>query len=144
VNLLLLDTNVVSELMRPFPADAVIAWFAGCDPARLHLSTVSEAELRAGAAFLPPGRRREALIAAIDAMVAVDFRGRMLDFDGAAARAYADVAAERRTGGRPIATADCQIAAIARSRGAAVATRNVGDFAGCGVAVVDPWRGPAG
>lgn len=141
MSVVLLDTNVVSELMRPVPGAAVLDWFAACDPTALHLSTISEAELRAGAAFLPPGRRRDALTAAIDAMIAEEFRGRMLGFDGAAARAYAAVAAERRAAGRPIATADCQIAAIARARGAAVATHNVADFAGCGIAVVDPWAG---
>ena len=141
---LVLDTNVISELMRPAPAETVLAWFARHDPAQLFLSAVSEAELRTGAAMLPPGRRREALAAAIEAMVAEDFAGRLLAFDSDAAKAYAAIAAERRAAGRPITALDCQIAAIARARGAAVATRNVGDFGGCGIDVVDPWREPGG
>lgn len=137
--MILIDTNVVSELMRPVPAPAVLDWFAGRAAADLFLSAVSEAELRAGAAFLPAGRRREGLVAAIDAMVAEDFGGRILPFDSVAAKSYAIIAAARRADGQPIAEADCQIAAIARARGAAVATRNVADFLGCGVEIIDPW-----
>jgi predicted nucleic acid-binding protein len=137
---ILLDTNVVSELMRPQPTAVVLDWFAAQDAAQLFLSAVSEAELRAGAAFLPQGRRRDDLTAVIDTMIAVDFAGRLLAFDSAAAKAYAVIAASRRAAGRPIAEADCQIAAIARAQGAEVATRNTGDFIGCGVGIVDPWR----
>lgn len=138
--MILIDTNVVSELMRPAPAPEVLDWFAAQEAADLFLSAVSEAELRAGAAYLPAGRRREGLTAAIDAMVAEDFGGRVLPFDSTAAKSYAVIAAARRAIGQPIAEADCQIAAIARARAAAVATRNVADFLGCGVTVVDPWK----
>ena len=138
--MILLDTNVVSELMRPRPAAAVLDWFAARDAAQLFLSAVSEAELRAGAAILPPGRRRDDLTAVIDTMIAADFAGRLLAFDSAAAKAYAVIAASRRAAGRPIAEADCQIAAIARAHGAEVATRNTGDFEGCGVGILDPWQ----
>jgi predicted nucleic acid-binding protein len=138
--MILVDTNVVSELMRPAPAPAVLAWFATQAAADLFLSAVSEAELRAGAACLPAGRRRDALTAAIDAMVAEDFAGRLLAFDSPAARSYALIAAARRAAGQPIAQADCQIAATAHAHGAAVATRNVADFLGCGIAVIDPWK----
>jgi toxin FitB len=138
---ILLDTDVVSELMRPAPERRVLDWFAQQDSAALHLSTVSEAELRAGVAFLPDGRRRDGLAALVEAMIAEDFRGRMLGFDSAAARAYAEIAAARRAAGRAIGMADCQVAAIARAHGAAVATRDHGDFAGCGIEVVDPWAG---
>lgn len=138
--MILLDTNVVSELMRAEPAGAVLAWFGAQDAAALFLSAISEAELRAGVAVLPAGRRRETLLAAVDAVTEQDFAGRLLPFDSAAARAYADVHARRRAAGRPIAEADCQIAAIAAARGLAVATRNTGDFQGCGIAVIDPWR----
>jgi len=138
--MILVDTNVVSELMRPAPAPAVLAWFATQAAADLFLSAVSEAELRAGAACLPAGRRRDALTEAIDAMVAEDFAGRLLPFDSPAARSYALIAAARRAAGQPIAQADCQIAATAHAHGAAVATRNVADFLGCGIAVIDPWK----
>ena len=136
----LLDTNVISELMRRQPAQAVLDWFAAHAPASLFFSAIGEAELRTGAAILPAGKRRDDLTAAIDAMIAEDFAGRVLPFDSAAAKAYAAIAAARRTAGRPIMEADCQIAAIARVRGAIVATRNIGDFEGCGIGVVDPWQ----
>ncbi len=95
--------------------------------------------MRAGAAILPAGQRRDLLAAEIDAAIGENLAGRVLPFDSAAARAYAAIAATRRSAGRPILDADCQIAAIARSRDAAVATRNIGDFALCGIAVIDPW-----
>ena len=134
-----IDTNVVSELMRLTPEPAVMTWFSAQDSAELYLTAVSEAELRAGAAVLPAGRRRERLAAEVDAVVREDFAGRVLPFDSAAARAYAAIAASRRSMGRPILEADCQIAAIARARDAAVATRNGADFEHCGIAVIDPW-----
>ena len=137
--MIVIDTNVVSELMRLTPEPAVMTWFSRQDSAQLYLTAVSEAELRAGAAILPAGRRRDRLTAEIDAVIGQDFAGRVLPFDSAAAKAYAAIAASRRSVGRPILDADCQIAAIARARDAAVATRNSGDFAHCGVAVVDPW-----
>ena len=138
--MILIDTNVVSELMRAEPDAAVLAWFGRQDVAALHLSAVSEAELRRGVAILPEGRRKTALREAVAAMVAEDFADRVLPFDGAAARAFADIFAERRTMGRTIGFPDCQIAATARTRGAAVATRNVDDFDGCGITVVNPWH----
>jgi predicted nucleic acid-binding protein len=142
--MIVIDTNVVSELMRPAPAQAVLDWFGGQDPSVLYLSAVSEAELRRGVAILPEGRRRDALHEAIDAMVTEDFTGRVLAFDGAAAVTFATVFAERRAAGRPISFPDCQIAAIARAHGAAVATRNTGDFEECGIAVLNPWGEAAG
>ncbi len=137
--MILLDTNVVSELMRPAPTEAVLAWFAAQDAADLYLSAIGEAELRRGAAMLPAGKRQKQLQAAIDAMIAEDFAGRILPFDSAAAQAFVLVFLERRAAGRPISFADCQIAAIARARQAAITTRNTADFAGCGIAVIDPW-----
>ena len=98
------------------------------------LTAVNEAELRFGVAILPAGRRRDALEAAMRRWLDLGFANRILPFDSAAARAYAEIAA-----GRPIGEADCQIAAISRSRGAALVTRNVRDFHGTGVEVVDPW-----
>ena len=137
--MIVIDTNVVSELMRMTPEPAVMTWFSGQDSAELYLTAVSEAELRAGAAMLPAGRRRDRLTAEVDAVVREDFAGRVLPFDSAAARAYAAIAASRRSMGRPILEADCQIAAIARASDAAVATRNGADFEHCGIALIDPW-----
>ncbi|MCT9000747.1 type II toxin-antitoxin system VapC family toxin [Chelativorans intermedius] len=141
--MILIDTNVISELMRPNPAPAVLAWFGDQDAMALHLSAVGEAELRRGAAALPDGKRRERLIAEIDAMIAEDFAGRVLPFDSAAAKAFAAIFMDRRNAGRPISFTDCQIAATARAYGAAIATRNVADFEGCGVEVIDPWADTA-
>ena len=137
--MIVLDTNVVSELMRPDPVARVVAWVTRQSAPHLYLATISEAELRYGVEILPPGQRRERLRAAIEAMLRQDFAGRILPFDRDAARAYAVIAATRRAIGHPINHADCQIAAIARSAGAAVATRNIDDFEGCGIDVIDPW-----
>ncbi len=137
--MIILDTNVVSELMRPSPNPRVEAWVAERAAAGLFLSAISEAELRYGVAVMPAGRRRDAVAAAIEGTLTEDFAGRILPFDSEAAGVYATIAADRRAAGRPISQSDCQIAAIARSRGAAVATRNADDFDGCGITVVDPW-----
>ena len=137
--MIVIDTNVVSELMRASPDPAVLTWFAGHAAETLFLTAVSEAELRTGAAILPVGQRRDRLVGAIDAMIDQDFAGRILPFDSLAARFYAEIAAARRGSGKPIMDADCQIAAIASSTGAVVATRNVKDFEGCGIEVINPW-----
>lgn len=137
----LLDTNVVSELLRPSPNPAVERWVAGRPADDLHFSAIGEAELRYGVALLPPGRRRDSLALAIEAILQEDFEGRVLPFDRAAAREYADIAASRRAAGRPGAPADCQIASIARARHLTIATRNVRDFADMVVELVDPWAG---
>lgn len=137
--MILLDTNVLSELMRPAPDPAVERWLAAQPDASLFISAITEAELRYGAALLSSGKRRSALTAEIDGMLEEDFDGRILPFDRLAAQAFAAIAADRRQAGRPISQADAQIVAIARSRGAALATRNVPDFDGCGVEVINPW-----
>lgn len=134
-----IDTNVASELMRPSPAPAVAAWIAGQDAEELYLTAVSAAELLYGVAIMPAGRRRNELAAAMHRWLDTGFAERILLFDSAAARDYAYIAAGRRSAGRPIAPADCQIAAIARCRGMPVATRNVRDFGDIDVEVVDPW-----
>lgn len=104
----------------------------------MFISAITEAELRYGVALLPTGKRRSTLAAVIEEMLGENFTGRILPFDSAAAVAFAEIAATRRQTGRPIAQADAQIAAIAWSRGAALATRNVPDFNGCGIDVVNP------
>jgi len=137
---IVLDTNVISELMRPVPEPAVEIWVGAQTAAGLFISAITEAELRYGLALLPDGRRRERLLAQLEAMLAEDFAGRILPFDSAAAGTYAAIAAARRQTGRPISQADAQIAAIAASRGAAIATRNVSDFIECRIAVLNPWE----
>ena len=135
----LLDTNVVSELIRKAPDPAVEAWAANHALEELFFSAIGEAELRYGAAILPAGRRRVSLVSDIERMLSDAFDGRVLPFDSRAARAYADIAAMRRSAGRRVPPTDCQIAAIARSRDMAVATRNVRDFDDVDIEIVNPW-----
>ena len=137
--IVLLDTNVVSELMREAPDPAVEAWAVKHALEDLFFLAVGEAELRYGAAILPAGRRRATLVSDIERMLSDAFENRVLPFDSQAARVYADIAAMRRSAGRTVALADCQIAAIARSHDMAVATRNVRDIESIEIEVVDPW-----
>lgn len=139
--MILLDTIVISELMRPSPVTSVFDWIARQSAPSLYLSTISEAELRYGVEVLPTGQRRDRLLAEIEEMLSEDFAGRILPFDRDAAKSYAVIAAARRAAGHPINHADCQIAAIARSVSASVATRDTEDFDGCGVEVINPWSG---
>ena len=139
--MIILDTNIVSELLRPAPEPRVVAWLAAQDGAQVYLTTISEAELRYGVAILADGKRREALTEAVEGMLQDDFRERILPFDSPAAKAYAAIVTARRAAGRPISQSDCQIAAIGRARRAAIATRNTRDFEGCGIEVIDPWKG---
>ena len=139
--MVVLDTNVVSELMRQSPYPPVDAWAAGYAAEELYFSAVSEAELRYGAAIMPEGQRRDTLVSDIESMLLAAFDNRILPFDSEAASAFAEIVAARRRIGRPISQPDCQIAAIARSRGMAVATRNLCDFVGMGIELIDPWDG---
>ena len=137
--MILLDTNVVSELMRLAPEPKVEAWVADQLSTSLFFSTVSEAELRYGAAILPEGRRRRNLISTIEGMLREAFGDRVLSFDRAAARVYGELAAMRHSAGRHVEPLDCQIAAIAHSHGLAVATRNVSHFEVMEVKLINPW-----
>jgi hypothetical protein len=136
---ILLDTNVLSELMKAAPKQTVLAFVNGVPTMALFTSAITQAEILYGIALLPVGKRRDGLLAAVRTMLDNHFRGRVLPFDGSAAEAFAAIAAGRRDGGRPISQADAQIAAIAKSRGAALATRNMADFDDCGLTVVNPW-----
>ncbi|MBI3181288.1 MAG: type II toxin-antitoxin system VapC family toxin [Myxococcales bacterium] len=133
-----LDTNVLSELMRESASKPVLEWLSAQTPASLFTTTITEAEVFLGLALLPSGKRRRALEGAAAGLFA-DFEGRVLAFDSPAAKAFAEIGAARRRAGRPISHADAQIAAIVRSRGARLATRDGNDFGGCGIEVVDPW-----
>jgi toxin FitB len=137
---IVLDTNVLSELMRPTPSSRVVAWIAQHGPRSLYATSVTEAEILFGIALLPPGRRRALLQAAVTRMFESEFRGRVLSFDSAAAPLYARIAADRRRAGRPIAHFDAQIAAITRAAEGTLATRNTADFERCGIDLVDPFR----
>ena len=139
--MILLDTNVLSELMRPTPHPAVVAWVASHPPTGLATTTITQAEILHGIARLPSGRRRDALQRTAAAMFDEEFGDRVLPFDASAAPHYAALRAARERAGRPIAAFDAQIAAIARAHRATIATRDVGGFADCGVPVSDPWNG---
>jgi predicted nucleic acid-binding protein len=137
--MIILDTNVLSELMKPRPAATVVDWIAVQPAAGLYTTSITQAEILYGLMLLPRSRRRSALESAATSMFAEDFGERVLGFGSDAAPAYAQIASDRRRAGRPISHFDAQIAAIARSMGAAIATRNTADFDGCGVTVIDPW-----
>ena len=137
--MIVLDTNVVSELMRPSPQPTVVRWLDDQPPSTLFVTAVTEAEVRTGIAVLPQGTRRSGLTDAAERAFGVLFAGRILPFDSLAARAFAAISAGRRAAGHPISHADCQIAAIARSREAQVATRDARGFQGCGIDVINPW-----
>lgn len=137
--MIILDTNVVSEPLKPEPSAAVLAWLDAQPVGSLFLTAVSWAELLAGVAALPQGRRRTELHRALTQQVRPLFEDRVLDFDTAAAEAFATIHAAAKVAGNPIAFADGAIAAIAAARGFTIATRNVRDFYGTGVRMVNPW-----
>ena len=136
----ILDTNVVSEVISSEPDLIVDEWASVQDESDLFLTTITEAELLFGPEIMPHGPRRDAYVAAIERILVVDFAARILPFDRAAARAYPQIRAARAATGMGIDDADCFIAAIAHSIGAAVATRNVRDFRGYGVEIINPWE----
>jgi predicted nucleic acid-binding protein len=137
---IILDTNVVSELIRPTPDLAVARWIKNQLASNLFISAITEAELRYGVALLPEGKRRDHLAASLERILrGRSFHGRTLSFDSAAASAYAAIVAGRRASGRPISQSDAQIAAIATCHRAIVATRNIDDFVGSGITLVNPW-----
>lgn len=138
--MIILDTNVVSELIRAEPSLAVVQWVDAQPSNELHITAVTLGEILFGIARLPKGRRRTELADAVEAMVDDDFAGRVVAFDGAAAAHFGHVCAVRERAGRPISTSDAIIAAICRSYGATLATRNVKDFARTDVTVVNPWE----
>lgn len=137
---ILLDTNVVSELMRPTCSPAVLSWLSRQPAIDLYTSTINVAEVLYGIEILPPGQRRRELLEGAERMFTSVFGRRILAFDEHAARSFARIAADRRRQGRPISEMDAEIAAIAHVHDAAVATRNTSDFAHCGVRLVNPWE----
>jgi toxin FitB len=136
---IVLDTNVISELMRRRPAARVVDWIDGQATQTLAITSITVAELLYGVARLRQSKRRADLSVAIGLLVHEDFAGRVLAFDTAAAEHYAGIVATRERRGRPISTADAQIAAICRSHDATLATRNVRDFDAVEITVLDPW-----
>jgi toxin FitB len=137
---IVLDTNVVSELTRHTPAPGVLHWLDALAAAEVAITAITAAELLYGVAKLPGGRRKAELAAAVDGLLNDDFRGRVLSFGEPAARRYADLVNARELLGRPIGVADAQIAAICRTVDATLATRNTGDFEETGIELINPWK----
>ena len=137
--MIILDTNVVSEPLKPRPAQAVVDWLDRQAPQTLYITTINLAELLAGIEALPPGRRRTELHQAFVQQVMPLFNGRILTFDAPAAESFAKINTQAQAADNPISFADAAIAAIASANGFMVATRHVKDFKGTGVAIVDPW-----
>jgi hypothetical protein len=137
--MIVLDTNVLSELLRAAPEPRVLTWLAEQPRASLFTTAVTQGEILYGIRLLPDGQRRRKLADAALAIFNEDFAGRVLSFDGDSADTYAEIGASRRAAGRPISQFDALIAAMTRSRGACLATRNVKDFDDCGIDVVNPW-----
>jgi predicted nucleic acid-binding protein len=137
--MIVLDTNVLSELMKQSPDTRVLAWVNAQPMQGLFITAVTHAEILYGIGLLPDGRKRTALAEAADAVFKEDFAGRILPFDTAAAEVYAPLMIRRRRAGKPMSQFDAQIAAIARSRGAAIATRNAADFTELDIEIRNPW-----
>jgi predicted nucleic acid-binding protein len=137
--MIILDTNVVVEVMKPSPAAAVVSWLNAQDSAALFLTAITVGEIRYGLRTLPEGRHRLGLEEGFERVLATAFAGRVLAFGEDAAAHYGELMARRRALGRPLSVPDGQIAAIARLHGFAVATRNERDFLDCGVEIVNPF-----
>lgn len=136
--MIILDTNVASEMMKSSPELRVLAWLNAQTASHVFITATSKAEILYGIERLPVGKKRDLLRSAANEMFERQFRERVLPFDEIAAEAFAAIAASRRAG-QPIGQFDCQIAAIARARGAAIATRDTADFADCGIELINPW-----
>ena len=137
--MIVLDTNVISELARKVPDPGVLSWLDSLEISDVATTAITAAELRYGVARLPEGQRKRDLTGEIRGILTEDFNGRVLPFDERASVRYADIVADRERMGRPIGVADAQIAAICRDLGAILATRHTADFEETGVEVVNPW-----
>ena len=137
--MIILDTNVLSEALRPAPEPSVLDWLADQPRASLFTTAITRGEILYGIRLLSDGKRRQRLWDAADNIFYEYFAGQVLSFDSDAADMFADIAASRRIAGKPISQFDVMVAAMARSRGAILATRNVKDFDDCGIDVINPW-----
>ena len=137
--MIVLDTNVVSEIMKTAPEESVTGWIVEQAEASLYITSITQAEILHGIQRLGAGKRRSALEAAAEAMFSEDFAGRILSFGTDAARAYARIAFQRQRAGKPISQFDAQIAAITFVARATLATRDLAGYEGCGVKLINPW-----
>jgi len=138
--MIILDTNVVSELVRPVPSVHVVRWIASQPALLLYTTSITQAEMMYGMEILTKGKKKKPLETALSGMFEEDFRDRVLGFDSGCTKFYAEIASARKTLGHPISQFDAQIAAIARARKAPLATRNTADFADCGLKLINPWQ----
>jgi toxin FitB len=137
--MIVLDTNVVSEMLKPAPSEKVVHWLASQESSSVFTTVITQAEILYGIEVLPHGMRRQGLSDVVEDTFRLDFERRILSFDEESGRHYVRIRASRKAAGRPIAPFDAMIAAITRSHGAAVATRNTGDFELCGIRLINPW-----
>jgi toxin FitB len=138
--MILVDTNVISELVKPAPNPAVVAYLDGLAPETVFTAAVCEAEIRCGLARMPVGRRRDELITRITTFFDAGFQDQVLPFDRACAALYGEIRHARQAAGKPITVEDAMIAATARAYGVqAIVTRNTKDFEDCGVKLIDAW-----
>lgn len=133
--MIILDTNAVSETMKPAPSEIVLSWLAAQEPASVFITSITQAEILYGIEAMPARSRKQRLADAAEGVFAEDFQARILAFDGPSAREFARILANRKTAGRSISQFD----AIARSHRAALATRNTADFEHCGIHLINPW-----
>jgi toxin FitB len=137
---IVLDTNIISELARQVPDSGVLSWLDSLEVSEVATTAVTAAELRYGVARLPDGHRKRELAVVIRGILAEDFHGRVLPFDERASARYADIVIGRERIGSPIGVADAQIAAICRDSGAILVTRNIADFEATGIELINPWK----
>ena len=137
--MIILDTNVLSEILKAHPNPQVLNWISALPSTRLFITTVTRGELLYGVFIMPKGKRRHKLHQVIKDLFEIDFANQILGFDNAAADSYAQIAANRKAAGQPISQFDAMIASIAHSRGANLATRNTKDFVNCNISVINPW-----
>ncbi|WHP07560.1 type II toxin-antitoxin system VapC family toxin [Acinetobacter corruptisaponis] len=138
--MIILDTNIVSELLRKKPNEQVIHWLLQQQRLSLFTTTISYSEMLYGIHIMPKGQKQQQLLTGIKNIFDTDFRDLILSFDQQAAEHYADIAALRKTKGLPISQFDAMIAAITRSKNAILATRNIKDFQYCGIELINPWN----
>jgi predicted nucleic acid-binding protein len=137
--MLILDTNILSELLKPQPDSKVMAWLGNQNGLMVYTSAITVAEIRYGLAIMPKGKRRDELIFQTEEMFKDDFQGRILSFDAKAALYYADISAQRRTNGQPISQSDAMLAAITKMHNMKLATRNIKDFKKLDIPLVNPF-----
>jgi len=138
--MIILDTNMLSEMMRATPNQSVVNWIEYQSRSTLFTTTITKAELLYGVSLLPDGKRKLETKTAIIEIIDIDLHGKVIDFDNESAGLYAEIASSRKKSGRPISQFDAMIAAITKSKSAKLATRNVKDFVDCGIDVINPWE----